>query len=353
MPESRLILVVEDHPAYRTMVQEVLEDAGHRVIAAADGNQGLALAQEHLPELILTDGRMPGLTGVELITKLRADTRFSTTPIIVLTAMSTPAETRAAMNCGADDYITKPVNANDLLRSVNARLEKRALIEELDAFAHTVAHDLRSPIAMAMGRIDLAEIRLQSKELGCVHESLEDARDALRRLNAIVDEMLLLASVRKATVQMVPLDMAQIVGEALHRADAHLRDSLAQVQQPESWPRVTGYGPWIVHVWFNLLTNAAKYGGAPPRIELSATPYPERRVVRFVVRDHGPGVDPQKAAGTLTPFSKIPQNRGKGHGLGLSIVQQIITKLDGACGVKSTPGEGAAFWFELPAAEQE
>ncbi len=348
--ESPLILIVEDHDAFRSMVQSILTDAGYRVIPATSGQSGLALARDHTPDLIITDLRMPGMSGHEFIERLKQEPEFVDTPVIVLSALTDPADTRRAMNHGADDYITKPVNAEDLLRSVAARLEKKELVEELNAFAHTVAHDLRSPISLAMGRLDLAATRLAQNDLVSLQEQLGQARQAVDRLNTIVGELLLLAKVRKSSITHESLDMSAIVTEALKRAEDQLRAANACVHQPDTWPTALGYAPWLIHVWSNLLTNAAKYGGTPPRIELSGVENPATGRVRFTVRDHGPGLDPQTAAGTFTPFGKIPQQRGRGHGLGLSIVRQIITKLNGSCGVESQPGQGAAFWFELRAA---
>ncbi|WP_221032853.1 sensor histidine kinase [Actomonas aquatica] len=351
--ESRLILLVEDHENFRAMVVEVLSEAGYRVIPASSGQAGLALALDHNPDLIITDLRMPGMSGFEFIEELKRRRRFATTPVIVLTALSTPSDTRLAMNAGADDYITKPVNAADLLRSVSARLEKRDLIEELDAFAHTVAHDLRSPIAMALGRLELAAMRLGENDLTRLGENLTEAQASVRRLGDIVDEMLLLANVRRSTVRFAPLDMHEIVTEAVQRAGNYLRTAKAELTVPDTWPTAFGYAPWIIHVWFNLITNAAKYGGNPPRIELSSETPNNGGCIRFIVRDFGPGLKASSAANTFTPFAKIPQQRGKGHGLGLSIVRQIMTKLNGSCGVQSASGEGAAFWFELPPAPAE
>lgn len=111
-----------------------------------------------------------------------------------------------------------------------------------------------------------------------------------------------------------------------------------------------GYSPWVEEVWVNYLSNALKYGGQPPRIELGATE--QEGMVRFWVRDYGPGIAPEDQTRLFTPFTRLDQVTTKGHGLGLSVVQRIMDKLDGRAGVESdgVPGEGSLFYFELPRA---
>jgi two-component system sensor histidine kinase/response regulator len=123
-----------------------------------------------------------------------------------------------------------------------------------------------------------------------------------------------------------------------------------------------GHGPWIEEVWANYISNALKYGGSPPRIELGADPPPpsppsggtegEARMVRFWVRDNGPGLTPEEQARLFTPFTRLEQVRAKGHGLGLSIVRRIVEKLGGQVGVESEVGQSSTFSFTLPAVDQ-
>ena len=98
------------------------------------------------------------------------------------------------------------------------------------------------------------------------------------------------------------------------------------------------------------MSNATKYGGDQPHIEIGADLSPDHTKVRFWVRDHGPGLPPEIISKLFVPFTRITAVRVKGHGLGLSIVRRIAEKLNGTAGVQSTLGQGACFWFELPAA---
>jgi signal transduction histidine kinase len=128
-----------------------------------------------------------------------------------------------------------------------------------------------------------------------------------------------------------------------------------QMVNATAWPVARGYGPWVEEVWANYISNAVKYGGQPPRIELGATPLPPANEsgegrVRFWVRDNGPGITPEDQARLFTPFTRLDQVRAAGHGLGLSIVRRIVEKLGGEVSVESQVGQGSTFSFTLPAA---
>ena len=124
----------------------------------------------------------------------------------------------------------------------------------------------------------------------------------------------------------------------------------AEIIKPQRWPAAIGYEPWIEEVWANYLSNAIKYGGRPPRVELGARDLDADRV-RFWVRDNGKGLTPAQQARLFTEFTRLDPAAAEGHGLGLAIARRIVEKLGGEAGVESRPGEGCTFWFDLPAAE--
>ncbi len=221
--------------------------------------------------------------------------------------------------------------------------------DELDAFAHTVAHDLKTPLSLVMGFADL----LQADEAGLSREErqryLRTIVQNSRRMSNIINELLLLARVRRHTVEMVPLDMSTIVSEALHRLHYAIEDSRAEIATPQAWPIALGHAAWVEEIWVNYISNAIKYGGQPPQIELGSTIQPSG-MVRFWIRDNGKGISPQDQARLFTPFTKLAQVDTKGQGLGLSIVRRIAAKLGGQVGVESTEGIGSTFFFEIPGA---
>jgi signal transduction histidine kinase len=146
--------------------------------------------------------------------------------------------------------------------------------------------------------------------------------------------------------------MSSIVTGVLERLGTEIASSLAEVVLPQQWPVAVGYEPWIEEVWANYVSNAIKYGGNPPRIELGATlPTTGEGQVRFWVRDNGPGLDEEQQAVLFVEFTKLRQ-LGEGHGLGLSIVKRIVERLGGQVGVDSAVGQGSEFYFTLPVAKE-
>jgi two-component system, sensor histidine kinase and response regulator len=171
-------------------------------------------------------------------------------------------------------------------------------------------------------------------------------------MDSIIKELLLLAEVRKTGIELQPLHMGSIVQEARCRL-ANVIDSTHAEFLPaviSEWPVARGYAPWVEEVWANYLSNAMKYGGQPPRLELGAIALQDG-MVRFWVRDNGRGIPPEQCARLFTPFTRLDPDRAAGHGLGLSTVRRIVEKLGGQVAVESVAGEGSVFSFTLPAAE--
>jgi two-component system sensor histidine kinase/response regulator len=153
--------------------------------------------------------------------------------------------------------------------------------------------------------------------------------------------------VRKVEVQAELLDMGTVVAEVRQRLAQLIEEHQAETILPDAWPVALGYGPWVEEVWANYLSNAIKYGGPSPRVELGATAQPDG-MIRFWVRDNGPGLTRDEQARLFKSFTQRRQVRISGHGFGLSIVRRIVEKLGGQVGVESKVGEGSVFYFTLP-----
>lgn len=164
-------------------------------------------------------------------------------------------------------------------------------------------------------------------------------------------ELLLMAGMRRTEVEQYPLNMARIVGEARQRLSYMIEEREAELILPADWPVAVGHAPWVEEVWANYLSNGLKYGGQPPRLHLGATADSDG-MVRFWVRDNGPGLTPEQQTHLFAEFTRLNQIKTEGHGLGLSIARRIVEKLGGQVGVESEgiPGRGCTFFFTLPQA---
>ncbi len=217
-----------------------------------------------------------------------------------------------------------------------------------------VFHDLRSPLTIIIGYANTVADYVDTLSKEELHQSARAILQVGLKMDNIIDELMLLAGLRKAIATMGPLDMAGIVAEAQQRLARVIELNHAEIVLPATWPETSGYGPWVEGVWTNYISNAIKYGGRPPRVELGATPRPDG-AVRFWVRDNGPGLTPEAQARLFTPFERLDQVRIGGHGVGLSIVRRIVEKMGGQVSVESDgePGQGCTFSFTLPVAQSE
>jgi PAS domain S-box-containing protein len=222
--------------------------------------------------------------------------------------------------------------------------------EELDAFAHTVAHDLQNPLGNIVGMADA----LRTYQNVIEPEELQTNLDLIvkngLKMSSIIDSLLLLAGVRRReSIPISQLDMAQIMSEVEQRLTPMINDYEAQIHTPKQWPTALGYGPWVEEVWVNYLSNALKYGGTPPVIHLGADKLADGAVC-YWIQDNGIGLTPTQQEQLFVPFTQLNQVKVHGTGLGLSIVRRIIEKLDGTVGVWSDgSGQGSRFYFTLPA----
>lgn len=247
---------------------------------------------------------------------------------------------------GAAQDITDRKLVEEMMRKQAEQLQSRN--EELDAFAHTVAHNLKNPIAGMMGTASLTLNYYDRMTDAERRDNLEGIIEGAYKARAIIDSILLLAGVnRRATVEIGPIDMREVIESVCDRLQPMIQEMNATVSIPKSLPGAIGYPPWVEEVWANYLSNALKYGGTPPEVEFGADE-PDEGQVRYWITDNGPGLTDDERDQVFTPFIRLNQVKVEGHGLGLSVVHRIVQRLGGTVGVDSLDGHGARFWFTLP-----
>ncbi|MEO8606780.1 MAG: response regulator [Chloroflexota bacterium] len=362
---QKSIVIVDDTPENLRLLTQILSEQGYRVRSAPNGERALATVRKEIPDLILLDIVMPDMDGYEVCRQLKADPQRKDIPVIFISALNEVFDKVTAFSIGAVDYITKPFQIEEVLARVQTHLaleemrqqlsaQNQLLQEqnyELEAFAHTVAHDLKNPLSVMSGGLQLllldgADAAFPEATMKLVDMSVQSAT----KMSSIIDELLLLASIRREAVSIAPINMQEVVEESLRRLTDIIDQSGAEILLPETWPVAQGYAPWIEEVWTNYLSNGIKYGGKPPRLELGATVQDDGGIC-FWVQDNGAGLDAEAQAKLFTEFTRLDTLRAKGHGLGLSIVRRILDKVGGQFGVESGPGQGSVFYFTLPLAD--
>jgi signal transduction histidine kinase len=375
------VLLVEDNPGDARYIRRLLAEASS---IQSDGQifnltcvetlaSGLDSLLTQSSDVVLLDLSLPDSQGLGTLATVQAVA--PALPIVVLTGLADQQAALMAMQHGAQDYLVKGhVDTYALSNSIRYARERKQLLEELrrhtasleeqnaelDAFAHTVAHDLKNHVFTVVGNVEMlldAETETEMVAADAATDRAEQ-REMLaailrsgQKMTQIIEELLLLAQVRRTEVQVAPVDMFEIVEEAQARVMPLLIERGAQLSigDPDRWPTAVGYAPWIEEVWYNYISNAIKYGGSPPRVELGAERQGDDRVC-FWVRDNGQGLTARQMEKLFAEFTRLHSQGAGGHGLGLSIAKRIIDRLGGEVSVQSQPGAGSTFRFTLPAA---
>ncbi len=254
--------------------------------------------------------------------------------------------------------ITSIINADEELKKTNRKLlneidKREKLIEDLDAFAHTVAHDLRNSLSSIFSASEIMEeiIKLNDKNLLCELSNL--INHSANKSIQITHELLLLATTDKTEVDRKPLDMAAIFREAKQQLAELIKNSNTEITEPANWPLSFGYAPWIEEVWSNYISNAIKYSGTPPKLEVGADIL-QNGNISFWVKDNGKGLTTDEQNRLFKKFVRLHPQKADGYGLGLSIVKKIVEKLEGKVGVESNnDGTGSKFYFILPSVQNK
>jgi len=231
---------------------------------------------------------------------------------------------------------------------IENELQQRNL--ELDAYAHTVAHDLQSQLnsIIGFGQILLNKNNLTEEKRNYITELIVANGT---KMSNIIQEILFYANRKKEDIEISELNMNQIVDEAIQRINPSERKNIEIKISPQL---DTSYGcaPLIEEVWYNYIRNAIRYGGNPPKIEIGST-QKDNGYNKFWIKDNGKGLNEYQIKFIFSDPQKMGEGIVKGNGLGLSIVQRIVKRLDGWVYVESEIGKGSKFSFYLPTSMPE
>lgn len=355
------ILIVDDNPTNIDVLFDYLSVLGYDVLVAEDGQSALDRIQYMRPDIILLDIMMPKLDGFDTCEQLKRNPDTRDIPVIYVTALGGISDKVKGFETGAVDYITKPYQNQEVLARVRTHLTLRRLQSELahrleevneqnlalDAYAHMVAHDLKNPLNLIINFS-----RLVLEDPGMSDQSVEDLEHVLNsahKMNHIIQDLLLMAQVRKSDIlELEVLNMEDVLRSALTRLKPAIDGGGARLTFPETWLPVQGQPAWIEAVWVNYISNALKYGGSPPQIDIRCAPDPEPGFVRFTVKDNGPGIPAEDQTRIFEEFFRSGRSSLEGHGVGLSIVRRIIKRLGGQVGLhNNVSGAGCTFYFTL------
>jgi len=328
-PASIRILGINKKRSLNTPVQNVLKEYTPLV-------QSLNATEEKILDLVI------GNNGHSLYYQVRVSpilnrNRIESGKLIVLNDVTTIREAEIKLK-HSNQQLIREIKKNE------------KLIEDLDSFAHTVAHDLKNTLGAIYSSTEVITESIEDGNKELTKEIAGLIREMSYKTVQVTNEILKMATAGHHDVKKVPVNMELILTESMKQLDDIIKQYNATIELPSVWNTSLGYAPWLEEVWINYISNAIKYGGTPPVINIGSEKLSNDKV-KYWIRDNGNGILPQYQQKLFKKHTRLNPEKAIGSGLGLSIVKRIVEKLDGSVGIESTgiAGEGAVFYFILPA----
>ncbi|HEV2150110.1 MAG TPA: response regulator [Longimicrobiaceae bacterium] len=366
-PPAR-VLLAEDDSASASMLRVMLQRAGYEVALAADGSAALRMLEEDgLPDVLLLDWMLPGMSGLEVCHRVRQRWDAYLLPILMVTARADGESVYAAFDAGANDYVTKPFRGAELRARIAAQIRTRRLAEErrrieehlresdklssLGLLASGVAHDLNNPLASISG---YAQLLLRDEDEPGRADDLRRILREVERCRGIVKSLLGFA--RRSAPERRPVDLAEALREILELRERELRTAGVRhsLSVPGAVPPLLGDANQLQQVFLNIILNAEhalRQGGGTLRITVQAASGNGSGVdasgflsVEFF--NDAPPIPPEVLPRIFDPFFTT-KSRDEGTGLGLAVSRRIVRDHGGDITVRSGP-EGTVFEVQLP-----
>ena len=350
-------------------IRSILESESYTVLTASDGIEALQIMEESKPDLILADIMMPRMDGYALYEAVRACPEWIPIPFVFLTARSERQDELRGKKLGAEDYITKPFDAEELVISIRSRLGRARAVEKAseasfdqlkNQIVTVLGHELRTPLTYVTGYTDLALEDVSSLTPGEVEDFLSRIKIGVDRLNRLVADLLLLVQIdsgrARQEFEMLAAEQRNlnaIVQLTINRfADqAGRREVSLEMDTSSDLPPVWLCEPYFADALGRLIENGIKFSLDARRHVIISTRADEDWV-RIAVSDRGVGIPADQIGHLFDRFRQInrDQQEQQGVGLGLAIAHGLIRLHRGQITVESTPGEGSTFTILLPRA---
>ena len=344
------ILAVDDIPDNLLLVQLALEQEGHHVVLAHNGETALKQIKKAPPSLILLDVMMPGMDGYEVTRRIRRDRNIPFIPILLVTAREESSLVHG-LDAGADEFVRKPFQVEELQARVRSMLRLKETIDQRENFVSCLTHDLRTPLVAANRMLNL----ITQQAFGNVTGEQKEAIDNIVSSNDNMLEMLntLLEThhyeLGQKTLSFMPVDLQQMIKEVVAELNP-----LAQEKQiellitgtEELISDVKGDRIELRRVITNLIGNAIKFTDKG-KVEINLNQSNTEVIVKVI--DSGIGISPKDRVAVFQRYHQ-GNHRRSGKGLGLYLCQQIINAHQGELEVESQEGVGTTFKFSLPKA---
>jgi len=370
------ILVVDDDPRNIRLMESILKTSGYSVISAEDGEQALEAVARQRPDAVLLDVMMPRMSGFEVCRKLRSQYETRLLPIIMVTALNALEEKVQALETGADDFLSKPVNRMEMLAKLRSILRVKTLhdeveqtrleleaknreliqVEELkEKLTQMVVHDLKNPLTGMVGNLQLLELQGPGISAESFREILARTQEGARQLMVLIKNILDVARMeeKKLVLHRQPLKPESLLADCIRQSEGLSKKvGVELLVKVEGAPGAVDADAELTgRILANLVTNALKHTPPGGKVEVGATDLGDQ--VRFWVEDTGEGIPSEILPRVFDKFVMGPSGSdpgagGYGTGLGLTFCKMAVEAHGGSIRVESQSGKGSTFSFTLP-----
>lgn len=372
-PTKYKILIVDDVMSNIMLLKALLKTERYQLITANDGFQALDMVASDRPDLILLDVMMPGLSGFEVSEKLQSSVEYSDIPIIFLTALNSHEDIVRGFELGANDFITKPFNKNELKIRIKHQIslveakriilkqtdELRSIIIGRDKLYSVIAHDLRGPLGSIKMILNHVLTTADSNAIGqSLFEMLSMANHTTEEMFALLDNMLKWTNSQLGRLNVAPqvVEMDDVIKDAIEvfLTTAKLKE-IKIIFDARCSCSVMADNDMIKTVVRNLISNAIKFSNLGGEIFISAI-VSDDDFVTVNIKDSGCGIcdaDKAKLLKIETHYSTFGTSNEEGSGLGLLLCSDFISKNGGKLWFESEEGKGSTFSFTVPRSKNQ
>lgn len=366
-PSEYKILIVDDVISNVLLLKVLLTNQGYQIATATNGTQALEMTATESPDLILLDVMMPDISGFEVAVQLKASEDYNEIPIIFLTALNSTADIVKGFKMGANDFITKPFNKEELIIRVTHQISliaaKRIITQQTEELRNTImgrdklysviAHDLRGPMGSIKMVLNMLILNIPASAIGEeMIEMLRMANQTTEDVFSLLDNLLkwTKSQIGKLNVVYQDFDLKDVAESVIDISSsiAQLKDISFTLIAPEKVD-VHADIDMMKTVMRNLISNAIKYSNKGSMITVTIENNNNLGIVR--VKDSGCGIKEEDQAKLLhmdTHFTTFGTDNEEGSGLGLLLCRDFVEKNGGKLWFESIPGEGSEFFFSVP-----
>lgn len=366
-PSEYKILIVDDVMSNVLLLKVLLTNEKFAIATASNGRQALEQVEKENPDLVLLDVMMPDMSGFEVAQHLKSNPNTADIPIIFLTALNSTADIVKGFQVGANDFISKPFNKEELIIRVTHQISlvaaKRLILSKTEELQRTIAgrdklysviaHDLRSPMGSIKMVLSMLILNLPSEKIGAeMYELLTMANQTTEDVFSLLDNLLkwTKSQIGKLNVVYQDVDLVEVTDGVIEIFSmvASLKKIRIHEMKPEKM-MVNADIDMLKTVVRNLLSNAIKFSKENSEVLVKMEEVDGMAVVS--VQDYGCGISEEgqkKLLHTDTHFSTFGTNNEEGSGLGLLLCKDFVVKNGGKLWFTSKEGEGSIFSFSIP-----